>query len=237
MELNHIVIVLNRDKRGRFEKICEALGLRVVLTMMGRGTAAPSMLTLQGLQPSEKAIMSTVADVETSKQLFRTVKRELAIDIPGNGIIAATPIKSVGGANTLAYFTDQKPDRPEKAEWIFPFELIYVILNEGHSDEVMDAARPAGATGGTIVPAKGTGIHQAEKFAGLSLANEKEILMILTRRETKTAIMKAIIEKAGPQTGAGAICFSLPVTHAAGLRRLDDEEEWQTPKDAEDGGA
>ncbi len=107
----------------------------------------------------------------------------------------------------------------------FEYELIYVILNEGHSDEVMDAARPAGAMGGTVISAKGTGIRQAEKFQGLTLASEKEIILIVARSTAKAAIMRAIIEKAGLHTKAGAICFSLPVSQVEGLRRLDDEPE------------
>ena len=100
-----------------------------------------------------------------------------------------------------------------------------MILNEGHTDEVMDAARSAGATGGTVIAAKGTGIRQAQKFMGLTLANEKEIILIVAGTADKANIMQAIMEKAGLQTKAGAICFSLPVTEIAGLRRLDEEEE------------
>ena len=100
-----------------------------------------------------------------------------------------------------------------------------MILNEGHSDEVMDAARPAGAAGGTVLTAKGTGVKQTEKFQGLSLASEKEVILIVAKSSRKGEIMRAIMEKAGQQTKAGAICFSLPVTEIAGLRRLDEEEE------------
>ena len=104
----------------------------------------------------------------------------------------------------------------------FEYELVYVILNEGHSDEVMDVARPAGATGGTVLSAKGTGIRQAEKFRGLSLANRKEVILIVAKAEDKAEIMKAIVEKAGIQTPAGAICFSLPVSQVAGLRKIEE---------------
>ena len=68
-----------------------------------------------------------------------------------------------------------------KPDMNFEYELVYVILNEGHSDEVMDVARPAGATGGTVLSAKGTGIRQAEKFRGLSLANRKEVILIVAK--------------------------------------------------------
>ena len=109
----------------------------------------------------------------------------------------------------------------------FKHELIVVILNEGCADFVMDAARAAGAGGGTVLSAKGTGSKKAEHFLGISLADEKDVVMIVASREKKTAIMQAIIKEAGPGTPASAICFSLPVTQVAGLRTLeetDDEE-------------
>ena len=105
----------------------------------------------------------------------------------------------------------------------FEHELIVVILNEGHSDMVMDAARGAGAGGGTVLHAKGTGGIGTEKFFGVSLADEKDVIYIVASGKEKAAIMNAINKEAGPSTKAGAISFSLPVSDVAGLRRLYDE--------------
>ena len=149
----------------------------------------------------------------------------MLIDVPGNGIMLSVPIKSVGGGRTMAYLTDKKPDGGEKTAMTFGHELIYVLLNEGCSDLVMAAARPAGARGGTVLSGKGTGARQAEKFLGISLANEKDVVMIVAPTEKKAAIMRAIIEQAGPGTPASAICFSLPVTQVAGLREFDEEDD------------
>ena len=88
----------------------------------------------------------------------------------------------------------------------------------------VDAARAAGATGGTAVHAKGTGTELAKKFFGVSLAAEKELIFILSRAETRRPIMKAIMEKAGMQTDAQALAFSLPVSDLAGLRQLGGQE-------------
>ena len=89
----------------------------------------------------------------------------------------------------------------------------------------MDVARPAGATGGTVLTAKGTGIASVEKFRGLSLTNEREVALIVSKSTTKGNIMRAIIEKAGIDTPAGSVCFSMPVSQVAGLRWLDLDDE------------
>ena len=101
-------------------------------------------------------------------------------------------------------------------------DLIIVIAEQGYTNIIMDAARTAGAYGGTVVHAKGTGMEAAEKFMGVSLAAEKEMVFIVTRTEQKNAIMQAIMKEAGLDSKAKSIVFSLPVTDTAGLRLLED---------------
>ena len=101
-------------------------------------------------------------------------------------------------------------------------ELIVVISQQGYTDVIMDAARGAGAYGGTIIHAKGTAGEVANKFMGVTIADEKEIVYIVSKSNEKNAIMKAIMEQAGLNSKAKAICFSLPVSDTAGLRLLED---------------
>ena len=101
-------------------------------------------------------------------------------------------------------------------------ELIVVIAEQGYTELIMNAARTAGAYGGTIIHAKGTGQAAAEKFLGVSISNEKEILFIVTKTEQKNSIMQAIMKDAGLDSKAKSITFSLPVTDTAGLRLVED---------------
>ena len=219
MELNMVMAILDRDKTGKLESFYHSLQLPMALTVMARGTATTRHLSLYGLMRTEKALVCTVADAEKTRKLMRFAKNELYVDIPGNGIVVSVPIKSVGGGRTMAYLMNQaSADSGEKPRMHFSHELIYVIL-------VMEAARSAGATGGTILSAKGTGEQPSEKFLGISLANEKDVLLIVAESEKKSEIMKAIIEQAGPKSPAGAICFSLPVSQVVGLRQVQDEED------------
>ena len=84
-------------------------------------------------------------------------------------------------------------------------------------------ASAAGAAGGTVLHAKGTGAKQAERFLGVSIAEEKELIIIVSKASEKAAIMKAIAENCGPGTPSGAISFSLPISAVAGLRVLEDD--------------
>ena len=224
MELNFVMTILDRDKRAALDKILKELGLKISITMLCRGTARPEHLLINNLAVTEKAVVSTVAGRADTRRLMMAAKLKMYVDIPGNGIMLSIPIKSVGGGSTLAYLAGEEHQEKEKPKMEFSHELIYAIFNEGHSEDVMEAARPAGAAGGTVISAKGTGMMAAEKFLGISLADEKEVVMIVARAQDKAAIMRAIIEKAGVHTKAGAICFSLPVSSVAGIRRLEEDK-------------
>lgn len=225
MELNYVMTIVDRERAQTMETICQNLKLPLTLTMLCQGTATSEHLSLYGLVPKDKALICTAADREQTQKLMRAAKLRMFIDIPGNGIMLSVPIKSVGGGRTMAYLTDNKTPTGEKPKMVFSHELIYVILNEGASDMVMHAARSAGATGGTVLLGKGTGSRENGRFLGISIATEKDVVLIVAEAQKKAAIMKAIVEQAGPGTDAGAICFSLPVSQVAGLRQVDADDE------------
>ena len=89
-------------------------------------------------------------------------------------------------------------------------------------DMVMNAARAAGATGGTVLHGKGEGNKNEEKFYNVSIASEKEVILIVARKEQKSDIMRSILEKAGPNTEAETVVFSLPTSEVAGFGLFDE---------------
>lgn len=103
------------------------------------------------------------------------------------------------------------------------YELLIAIANQGYIDTVMDAARSAKAGGGTVIHAKGTGMELAKKYLGVSLVEEKEVILIVTKSREKNQIMKAIMEQAGLDSKERTIVFSLPVTSVAGIRMLEED--------------
>ena len=105
------------------------------------------------------------------------------------------------------------------------YSLIISIVNRGFSDDVMDAARKAGAKGGTILYAHGAGLGDAEKFFGISIHPEKELVIILASNETRPAIMQSIVKRVGMETEGAGITFSLPVTNVEGIARLTNPEK------------
>ncbi|NLH96364.1 MAG: P-II family nitrogen regulator, partial [Clostridiaceae bacterium] len=94
---------------------------------------------------------------------------------------------------------------------------IVTIVNSGFFDQVMSAAKKAGATGGTVVHARGLGSKEAMKYLGITIQPEKDLVLILAPRDRKLAIMESIMHEVGLNTAGTGICFSLPVDSAIGI--------------------
>lgn len=113
------------------------------------------------------------------------------------------------------------------------YSLIATIINRGFSDDVMDAARDAGARGGTVVYAHGTGLHEGNGFFGLSIHPEKELILILADEEHRKEIMQAIVRHNGLSTEGAGITFSLPVTNVAGIANINSHPDDDEPEKTE----
>lgn len=112
-------------------------------------------------------------------------------------------------------------------------EVVFCIVNEGFSEAVMDAAREAGATGGTVLHASGTASVEAEKKFGIIVQPQKEIVMILVDSKIKEAILKNLYEAVGLQTAGQGIAFTLPVAAVVGLTPHKSKEETSEKADKE----
>lgn len=226
-KLYMMVTITNRSTRNRFREFYRENEHGVVFETLGRGTANSEVLDYFGLEASEKMLCFSVITDEMWKQIKRGLIIRMQIDVPGTGIAFTVPLGSIGGKKVLRYFIQDHDYEKEEETTLkeTKYELLIAIANQGSIDVVMDAARSAGAGGGTVIHAKGTGMESARKFLGVSLAAEKEIIFIVTRTEEKNSIMKAIMERAGLDSKEKAIVFSLPVTSVVGMRMREEEIE------------
>ncbi len=97
------------------------------------------------------------------------------------------------------------------------FDLILTVVNRGFADQVMDAAKSAGAHGGTVLKARGAGVHEAEKFFGISIQPDKEVILTLVCHDKKQDILHAIAKEAGLNKEGRGLSFSLPVEDVVGV--------------------
>ena len=188
-----------------------------------QGSANSKTLALLGLEKSEKIMMQSLVPHNKLAELKNDLTRNMSIDLPDRGIALAIPLSSIASRRVLNHILKDENEeniQKETSERSIEMELVVSICAKGHSDEIMNAAREAGARGGTIVKAKGTASAGTDKFFGMAISDEKEITYIVTKKEQKSTIMKAIASYTYAD-GAHPIVFSLPVTETAGFRLLD----------------
>ena len=143
--------------------------------------------------------------------------------MPNTGI-SFTVAMSGGSGHILQLMEKMEPEEKERlAErnetdmTDNEYSMIMAIVNQGFSEDVMNAARPKGASGGTVFHSRRVGNEEAMKFWKISVQEEREIVIILAQKEDKKAIMQAIGENCGMESKAQGIILSLPVDGIVGL--------------------
>ncbi len=221
-----LITITRREDREEFIQYYNNHDVPVVYSTMAEGTTRQKTLSRLGLEKTDKALHFSILPGNRIEKVLKGLSREMQIDLPDRGVALAIRLSSVGGASTLKFllsgaaFEDVEGEPMESA-----YELIVAVAAAGYTDMVMDAARAGGAGGGTVVHAKGTAAANAEKFFGIALAEEKEMIFIVTDGAKRKDIMRAIMEEAGLHSEAHALVFSLPVASMAGFRLYDAADD------------
>ena len=197
--------------------------LPIQYRLHGEGTASSEIMDTLGLGSTEKGILISTVPESFGRTMLRMLHTQLRLDAVNSGIAFTVPLTAAN--NLLVRMmrqTAEDADKQEtrKGEYTMAeqtHELVAAIVNRGFSNEVMQAARTAGAGGGTVVHSRSIGSEQATVFWGLSVQQEKEIVLILAESDTKTAIMKAISEHCGMHSEAAGLVLSLPIDAVMGL--------------------
>lgn len=220
LSLKYLMVITKREYSEQYLDFFHRHGVQGVVSKFCNGTASDSILDYFGVEKTEKILFETIVKDESIEEITKGLQTEMNINASGNGIALFIQIDSVGGMSSLKYFVGNiEVEKKENVQMESKSVLISVITDKGYNDLVMEAARSAGAQGGTVVKAKGTGADMA-KFFGISISEEKEMVYIVCLRENRDNIMRAIMEKAGNNTPAHGIIFSTPVDSVVGLRDL-----------------
>ena len=156
-------------------------------------------------------------------QLLKKLRRELRLGDANTGVAFTVPM--TGGSGRFIRLLEalepehraQDRERSEAAMTESGYTTVLTIVDRGFSEDVMHAARSAGATGGTVFNTRRLVNEETMKFWGMAVQQEREIVAILTDAEHKMAIMKAISDHCGIRTEARGVVLSLPVDQVIGL--------------------
>ena len=196
-------------------------GLTCHFQTVGHGTASSDLLDILGFGSSERDVVISFGENERMQRMFYTLQDDEEPNVRAKGLAFSMPLTALNtlAAAVLMRETEQKngkgADSMQK-ENIQPnmeedHSLILIVVNQGHTDEVMNTARAAGARGGTIIRSRWAGSEEAETFYGITLQAEKEIIAIVAGAERRKLIMESVNKTHGMNTQAGAMICSVAV--------------------------
>ena len=198
-----------------------------------RGTAPSEISDLLGLGNIDKTLLVGLMPKERADLVRRAFKKALRIGSVNSGICFTLPLSSMTKLilEVLSAPAPQSPQSQESLEsarkdespMTYPYSLIAAIVDPGFSEDVMEAARFAGAGGGTVLHSRQIAKEAVLSASGLSIQEEKEIVLIVAREKQKKTIMEAISQKCGMHSEAKGHVISLPIDSAIGIGDEDDE--------------
>ena len=204
-----IISIVPHDKGEKLTKAAVDAGCGGGSVMMGRALAKSNFGAILGTGETTKDLIFMVVEGQKKFAIMNAIYESTQNEKTNFGEIFTLDVDSLlkAGANSEG---EEKMSENENKET--SRDMITVIVNKGYADDVMFAARKAGATGGTVINARGTAREDDEKFFGVHIVPEKDMLVIVVEHDKKEAVLSAIKEvKCLKEPGMG-IAFSSPVT-------------------------
>lgn len=184
LEHDLLYTIVGYGQADRFVKIARSEGATGATAFPVEGSTSSVILKALGLGKKEREAVLVLTDESKAERMIEKAKADTRL------------------AGVCILMGEEEGKKMEKK-----FTMITIIVNSGYADDVMDAARKAGATGGTITHARGTAPNDAaERFLNITIVPEKEMIMIVAEQDKAPAIVKAIQElKCLQQPGIGII--------------------------------
>lgn len=215
--LSLMVMIFNKKLEKKYKSLLQRNKVKYNVLFYGTGTASSSVLEYFGLNEIRRDIVFSIMPYNLSKYILDQLEKKFMISEPGNGIAFTIPVSSSTKNMQDVYrgIDVEDVDMEESNK-----HLIVTIASEGYAEEVMNAAKKAGATGGTTLNGRGLETDKIVKFLGISIEPEKDVVLILVEENIKNKVMESILESCGLKTMGRGICFSLPVSHVVGLKNI-----------------
>lgn len=205
--------ILDFGKGSKVLKLSRELGALGGTIFLGRGTVRSELLKKLGLVDIRKEIFITMVDNEQEDLFYDKMEKKFNLDKPHHGIAFSIPLKyceKLGGSKYIS-----KPEKKGVNE--VDYEAIFVIVDKGSLDDVLDAAEQAGSTGGTVIHGRGAGVQEKAKLFNIEIEPEKDIVLILAKKEKSEAIINSIKERLNIEEKGAGVIFVLDVTRTLGL--------------------
>ncbi len=229
-----LVCIVRREDEALLSEVCNEMCVSLHFSALAFGTVKSNYMSYLGLDEIEKRLLYALIPNHCEKHLLRAINKRLKLYLMGRGIAFTLPISGISNIISRAILTTPvkedgtislRTSTMTEKERKKMHEMIVAVVNQKFTEDVVDAARAAGATGATILHTRSVSNAPAEQLIGTSFTKESDTVFLLTTNEYKMKIMESIRDAAGLKTDGGAVIFSLPVDSLIGIGRFDGNEE------------
>ena len=207
-----LVVIVDKGKASMILEDCKKFGVHGGTTVYGYGTASGGLLHLLELYEIKKEILLMVLQNDLIDAILEKLNHKYHFEKTNKGIAFSIALNKLMGNNC-----DENIDNYNKRGEDMDYEAVFVIVERGKADDVIEAADKAGARGATVIHGRGSGIHEKSTLFNLVIEPEKEIVLMLVRKENVEKITGKIKEDFEIDKPGKGIIFTTPVEKAIGL--------------------
>lgn len=206
-------VVVDWGLGTRVVRISKEVGITGFTAFLGEGTIQNHFLCLLGLDDIKKEIIFLLSDETLSERFLTLLNKKFRFERPNHGIAFSLPVANVLGASNCIC---SKEVESRGADDIM-YDAIFTIVDKGMAETVVDTAVAVGSRGGTIINARGAGIHEYNKLLAMAIEPEKEIVMILSKKDLTDTIVQSIRKALNLDAPGNGLLFVLDIDKAYGL--------------------
>ncbi|MBD8070351.1 P-II family nitrogen regulator [Bacillus sp. PS06] len=213
IEYEQVCIIVDFGKGSKVMQTAKKLGISGGTILLGKGTIKNRLLEIFGINDIKKEIIILVSTHKKVSEVIVQLDQKFKFTQPNHGIAFTTTVGRVIGARSCIK-EDNEEERGVKDSM---YHAITVIVEKGNAEYVIDAATEAGSKGGTIINARGSGIHETSKLFSMDIEPEKEMVLILAEQESTDTIVASIRKKLKIDEPGNGIIFIQDVNKTYGL--------------------
>lgn len=208
-----IWVIVNFGKGSKVMHAAKKCGVTGGTIILAKGTANDKFADFLGLSDIRKEIVLMVSNKKMTRSALDRLDKKFNFKKPNHGIAFTTGVSEVIGSVGCKATEADREEGGEEAMHC----AITAVVDKGKAEDVIDAATAAGSRGGTIINARGSGIHETSKLFFMDIEPEKEIVLILSEKKEAEAIISSIREKLDIEQPGKGIIFVQEVSKVYGL--------------------
>jgi nitrogen regulatory protein PII len=207
-----IYVIVNRGSGSKVLHAARKQGLPGGTITLGRGTSRNPLLEALALEDMHREIVFLVTEETAGTQFITKLSRDMKFHKRNHGIAFTIKVAGVCGSNRLScgFKTTEGGEQAMH-------QSVFIIVDRGRGEAAVEAAVKAGAKGATIVSARGSGIHETNRLFHMDIEPEKEIVLIILKRENTEGVVSSIRDALEIDKPGNGVIFVQNVVQVYGL--------------------